>query len=135
MSKGLGIIDGVVERLTNGSNCGYIYKVPQVGWNRIYKSNTDNLDNGVDLDWKSPLLQGIRDGEYMYFVHSFYAKPEDSNVIVSTTQYGETKFCSFLTKKNVVACQFHPERSGRSGLRIYENFGALISASQGSLRS
>jgi glutamine amidotransferase len=62
----------------------------------------------------------------MYFVHSFHVQPARADVVLSTTRYGHIEFCSSLRRGNVLAFQFHPERSGRQGLRIYQNLAALI---------
>ena len=62
----------------------------------------------------------------MYFVHSFIVQPEDPAVILTTTRYGHIEFCSALRTENIFACQFHPERSGPQGLRIYTNFASLL---------
>src|SRR5207253_10808146 len=67
-----------------------------------------------------------RDGGYMYFVHSYYCKPENAGVVLSTTRYGETEFCSSLQSRNIFACQFHPERSGPSGLTIYQALSSSL---------
>ena len=62
----------------------------------------------------------------MYFVHSYHVQPQDSRVVMSTTRYGDIEFCSSVRKGNVFACQFHPERSGMQGLRIYRNLATLV---------
>jgi glutamine amidotransferase len=65
----------------------------------------------------------------MYFVHSFYPKPADPSVVLTVTRYGPTTFCSTVQQQNVMACQYHPERSGPQGLQIYRNLAALVSRS------
>jgi glutamine amidotransferase len=67
-------------------------------------------------------MQGIPDNTYFYFVHSYYGKPENPERILGTTTYGEIEFCSMVAKKNVVATQFHPEKSSAYGIKMYENF-------------
>lgn len=99
----LGVIPGAVRRLPSG------LKVPHMGWNQVRK--------GAD----HPIYEGIPDEGSFYFVHSFYAEPDDATVVAGTTEYGVT-MCSVLTKGNLVATQFHPERSGDLGLRMYDNF-------------
>jgi len=101
--KCLDVIPGAVRRLPAG------LKVPEMGWNQ------------VDCRAEHPLLDGIPDGSYFYFVHSFYAQPEDPSVVVATTEYG-LRFPSILARGNVFATQFHPEKSGRRGLQLYANF-------------
>ena len=64
----------------------------------------------------------------MYFVHSYYAQTVDSNIVLSTTSYGQNDFCSSFRLGNVFGCQFHPERSGGSGIHIYQNLATQLSA-------
>ncbi len=119
--EGLGLIEGEVVRFQTSEEHGAMLKVPQVGWNRI------GTPPGVSWDGSS--LQGVRDGEFMYFVHSFYARPRDSSVVLSMTRYGHIEFCSSLRRGNLVAFQFHPEKSGPQGLTIYRNLAQLITRS------
>lgn len=114
--KGLGIIEGPVTRFDHPKEDGHELKVPQICWNRIYGR----------APWKGTLLDGVADGEYVYFVHSYYVQPRNPDVVLSTTRYGHIDFCSSLRKGNVFACQFHPERSGAQGLRMYRNLAAQI---------
>lgn len=107
--RGLDIIQGPVLRFEDPGNGQKRLKVPHVGWNEIYQRGAD------------PLFSGVRDGEFMYFIHSFYAKPEDAGVVSSVSRYGTTEFCASVCYKNVHAFQFHPERSGPEGLKIYKN--------------
>ncbi len=110
--EGLGIVKGSVVRFQG------LFKVPQVMWNRIY-------NNGKN-PWENSFLSGLPDKEFMYFVHSFYPKPEDKNIVLSLSRYGDTEFCSSFQSGKLFACQFHPERSGPKGLEIYKNFKKLI---------
>jgi len=89
-------------------------KVPHMGWNRI--SQDKNKD--------CPLLKGVVGGAYMYFVHSYYVAPQDSSVVLTTTDYG-LDFCSMAWKDNIYAMQFHPEKSQEEGLKIIKNFVEL----------
>jgi imidazole glycerol-phosphate synthase subunit HisH len=99
----LNIIPGQVRRLPEGQ------KVPQIGWNQVtYRT-------------ANPIFTGIPDGTNFYFVHSYYADPEDKSLIIGETEYG-IPFCSAVARGNLVAIQFHPEKSGDNGLRVYENF-------------
>jgi glutamine amidotransferase len=111
--RGLGIIEGDVRRLEPAG-----LKVPHIGWNTL-RSAGDR--------WPGTLLDGVSENDYFYFVHSYYAAPADPAVSIATTCYGDTEFCAALAAGNVFACQFHPERSGPSGLRIYRNLAALVS--------
>lgn len=132
--EGLGLINGQVNFLggvaeTQG-NAACPVKVPQVGWNRINQVNHPS-ESAYGRNWESTLLGGLTDGEYMYFVHSYHVVPQDSSIVVSTTQYGDLNFCSSLMLNNIWACQFHPERSGLAGLNIYKNLAAAIQSTAG----
>ena len=106
----LGVLSGRVRRLPSGA------KIPHMGWNQ------------VQFRGEHPVLDGIPNGSHFYFVHSYYADPEDEGVVVGTTHYG-TEFCSAAAWDNVVAVQFHPEKSGAIGLRLYRSFVDLVRAS------
>ncbi|NQT06201.1 MAG: imidazole glycerol phosphate synthase subunit HisH [Candidatus Omnitrophica bacterium] len=126
--EGLDIIKGEVKHFGNPvDQLGGRLKVPEIGWNRIYKSaHKENSDM-----WSETLLDGLEGGEYMYFVHSFYADPQEKDIVLSESQYGNIRFCSSLRYKNIFACQFHPERSALSGLKIYKNFALSTRRSKG----
>jgi len=116
ISKGLDIIKGSVVEFNKNMpdpQSGEIMKIPHMGWNTL-----ENMK-------QSPLFDGIKDGEYFYFVHSFYIKPSDMAYASSTTGYG-IEFVSSIWKDNIVATQFHPEKSQTAGLKIIENFGKWI---------
>lgn len=99
----LGLIPGAVRRLPPG------LKIPHMGWNQV-KQRTGHS-----------LFAGIPDQANFYFVHSYHADPDDISVVAGTTEYGVT-LCSVLIRGNLVATQFHPEKSGNDGLRMYANF-------------
>lgn len=99
----LGLIPGRVRRLPSG------LKVPHMGWNRVRQRRPH------------PVFAGIPDGSFFYFVHSYYPDPEDADAVVGETEYGVT-FASVVARDNVVATQFHPEKSDEAGLRLYRNF-------------
>ena len=113
--KGLDIIKGKVVKFTKDDNCNL--KVPQVCWNQIYKKG---------LPWENTELNNIRNGEFMYFVHSYYVVPEDDNDVLSLTNYEGIEYCSSIKKDNVFACQFHPENSNKEGIKILQNFKQAI---------
>jgi glutamine amidotransferase len=116
--EGLKIIPGVVDRFEDPKDgSGRVLKVPEVQWNRIYRVESDP---GMD-PWSGTLLDGVAEGEYMYFVHSFYAAPTDPLCVFSVSRYGRMEFCSSIRRGSVFACQFHSERSGGNGLRMYRN--------------
>jgi len=112
--EGLNIIPGEVVRFPD------TLKIPHIGWNTIQR--TENKEGKTQV----PLLEGIPDNSYFYFVHSYYVKPADESVIATTTDYG-IKFASMIWKGNIYATQFHPEKSQTLGLRILKNFLAMIS--------
>ena len=129
---GLGIIQGEVVSLGSAESSPHQMKVPQVGWNQIHQVDNTSLTREAGISnhsWNEPLLHGLINGEYMYFVHSYYAIPVDDNGIVSTTKYGDIEFCSSYRFGNVFACQFHPERSGPAGLQIYRNLAMSLTES------
>jgi glutamine amidotransferase len=105
--EGLGLLPGYVTRFPEDGP-----KVPHIGWNQIEKSGAQ------------PLLDGVPDGAYTYFVHSYYAVAEDSDDVLATTQYG-LRYTSMVGRDNVFGIQFHPEKSQSIGLRILRNFVAM----------
>jgi imidazole glycerol-phosphate synthase subunit HisH len=108
-AAGLCLFGGRVRRFDEKQGL----KVPQIGWNQLQIKRTD-----------CPIFQGIDEGGYVYFVHSFYPEPADPNIIASETTYGEP-FASAVWKDNVYATQFHPEKSQKVGLQILKNFISL----------
>ena len=99
----LGIIPGRVRRLPPG------LKIPHMGWNQVKQR------------LPHPLFDGIPDKANFYFVHSYYVEPDDSSLVAGETDYG-IPICSVLARNNLVATQFHPEKSGGLGLLMYDNF-------------
>jgi glutamine amidotransferase len=112
--KGLNIIEGVVQKFPDKNKRNEKLKVPQIEWNQIYELN--------DKGWQNTPLQNCQNGDYMYFVHSFFVLPQQKNVVLTTTEYGDLKYCSSIQAKNVFACQFHPEKSGEHGVDIYKTW-------------
>ena len=104
----LGILPGRVRRLPEG------LKVPHMGWNRVRQRS------------QHPIFDGIAEDAFFYFVHSYYGDPEDASVVVGETDYGVT-FPAVVARDNVVATQFHPEKSAEPGLRLYDNFLRMTS--------
>ncbi|PVX26481.1 MAG: imidazole glycerol phosphate synthase subunit HisH [Candidatus Bathyarchaeum sp.] len=105
--RGLDFISGDVVKLPD------FVKTPQMGWNTI------------NFNKFHPLLEGVKDGSYVYFVHSYFPQPADQDVVVTTTEYG-VKFASMVAKKNLFATQFHPEKSSKTGLTMLKNFVRII---------
>ncbi len=100
---GLGLLPGKVVRFEGGD-----LKVPHMGWNQL------------DVAREHPVLEGL-DDEAFYFVHSYYPEPAERSDVLGTSEYG-ARFCAAAGRENLVAAQFHPEKSGRAGLKFYENF-------------
>ncbi len=105
--RGLGLLAGRVVRFGEG------LKVPHIGWNQLR------------IAQESALLQGIADGSYAYFVHSYYAVPADPKCILATTDYG-VEFASVVGQGNVFGVQPHPEKSQEVGLRLLRNFARIV---------
>jgi glutamine amidotransferase len=105
-TPGLAFIEGATVRF---AGLDATLKVPHIGW------------NAVQIERPHPLLEGIRDGDEFYFVHSYYPKPAHGEDVYATTCYG-VRFCSALGRENLFATQFHPEKSGRFGLGLLERF-------------
>ena len=119
MHKGLGIIEGVVKKFQDRNGQGKRVKVPQIGWNHICKPANKTF-------WDSSPLKGINGGEYMYFAHSYFTVPESREDVLSVTDYEGNEFCSTIFKKNIFACQYHPEKSTHKGMIVYKNFADCI---------
>jgi glutamine amidotransferase len=111
-AAGLSLFKGKVVRFPTRAGL----KVPQIGWNQIRFSKTN-----------CPLYKGIPDGSHVYFVHSFFPRPEDPSIVATRTEYGED-FASSIWKENVYATQFHPEKSQTIGLQLLRNFVELADA-------
>lgn len=103
--EGLHLLDGTIRRIPAAPGL----KIPHIGWNDLTFPN------------KGRLFQGIEEHSYVYFVHSFYLEAADSSIVTATTEYG-TQIHASVEKDNIFACQFHPEKSSRIGLKILQNF-------------
>ncbi len=103
----IGLVPGSVKRFTPSDP---MCKIPQMGWNT------------VNIKWPHPLFEGIDDASEFYFVHSYYPSASGESYVMGETEYGDATFASAVGKGNLFAVQFHPERSGRIGLRMLENF-------------
>jgi len=107
----LGIIPGRVRKLPSG------LKIPHMGWNQVKQTVSH------------PVFEGIPDEANFYFVHSYYVEPEDRSLVAGETEYG-IRLCSVIARGNLVATQFHPEKSGEIGLKLYDNFIKLALATK-----
>ncbi|MCK4518963.1 MAG: imidazole glycerol phosphate synthase subunit HisH [Candidatus Omnitrophica bacterium] len=113
-TAGLGVLKGGVRRFSPVAGQEKL-KVPHIGWNQIrFSGREKNL----------PLFRGVEDESFVYFVHSYYAVPNEPEITTTLTSYG-VDFCSSLNKDNIYATQFHPEKSQSVGLKILENFCRL----------
>ncbi len=108
-APGLGILEGRVVRFAAAPGL----KIPQIGWNRLQIARPD-----------CPLYRGVADGDFVYFVHSYFPRPRDESVVATWTRYGE-RFASSVWRGNTFATQFHPEKSQRVGLTVLRNFVEL----------
>ena len=107
-ATGLGVLEGEIVRLPAESGL----KIPHIGWNNL------------KFPRKGRLFEGVPEDSYVYFVHSYYLKAKDPGIVTATTEYGATIHAS-VEKGNVFACQYHPEKSSKVGLKMLENFIAL----------
>ena len=106
--EGLGVLRGECVRFDLPKE----YAVPHMGWNQL------------DIRRPAPLLRGLAEGAYVYFVHSYYVVPKDAEVIAAETDYGGP-FCAMVWRDNIFATQFHPEKSQAEGLKMLRNFAEL----------
>lgn len=102
-AEGLSVFKGTVRKFPGG------LRVPHIGW------------NSLNIKIQDGMFEGIQDGSYFYFVHSYFPEPEDPGIISATTEYG-IEFASAVESENIRACQFHPEKSSKQGLKLLENF-------------
>ncbi len=111
-TNGFGIIRGKVVKLPNKNTANKIIKTPHMNWNLIlYNKNTNPIFN--------------LGGRYMYFLHSYHAIPIEKNELLAYSIYEDIKICAIIKKRNVVGCQFHPEKSGKDGIKFLESFMTL----------
>jgi len=111
--KGLGIFKGPVVKFPNENYKGEEVRVPHIGWDK------------VEMKKSSPFFEGVKDSEFMYFVHSYFVKPEDNDIIAASTNYEGIEFACAVSKDNIFAVQFHPEKSGKNGPLLYRNFAKV----------
>jgi glutamine amidotransferase len=107
LNQGLGLVKGEVVKIDAS------VKLPHIGWNTI------------EIRRENPLVEGIQNNYFMYFAHTYIPKTADKEVVIAETDYG-TRFPSIIAKGNIFATQFHPEKSGKNGLKILENFVKLV---------
>ena len=115
-NEGLNIISGKTTKFHFRLN--ELAKVPHIGWNQIHYQDLNLIS--------SKIFNGINDGEYFYFIHSYYTNPADKGLIMTNTKFGSITYCSSFQKNNIIGFQFHPERSGKNGLRVYHNLSKIL---------
>ncbi len=115
LTAGLGLIHGRVVPLNVQSPEGNVLKVPHIGWSELYPSESC-------LDWSNTLLQDVKPCEAVYFVHSFMARTTDQGHCLSQCRYGDLMVPAVISRDNIHGCQFHPEKSGETGLKILRRF-------------
>ena len=121
-SEGLGVIAGRVVPFHREGPGPHSLRVPQIGWNTVHKPPA--------VSWEGTPLSGTADGEYMYFLHSYYVVPEQTGVQLCQTEYGGVEYCSGVASGNLFGLQFHPEKSAARGMDIYRAFASLITAKE-----
>ena len=109
--EGLGLIKGDVTKFEPEPEL----KIPHMGW------------NAIEIAQESPFLTGLTDGDHVYFVHSYFVRPEDPSRVIGRTTHGQQKFASIVSDGNLFATQFHPEKSQRVGLKLLSNFTTIVS--------
>lgn len=114
--KGLNFIDGNVNKIPSSENKIKKRKIPHVGWNTI------SLNQSCKSPYNKLLEEHEKNNDYFYFTHSYYALPNNQNNIISYSNYDDFHFPSIITSKNLLACQFHPEKSGVAGLNLIKKF-------------
>ncbi len=127
--KGLDILEGQVIALDQHEYKDPILKFPNIGWNPIHIADSSQSKENITKSastWSHSPLDNTIDGEHMYFIHSYVAIPTESEIISSTSFCGDISFCASVTRRNIFGCQFHPEKSGKSGLKIYKNLANTI---------
>ena len=113
-TNGLSFINGEILRL---DKIGCKLSIPHIGWNKILRPSYNQ-----GTDWSKTVLKSVDEINDVYFIHSFYAAPEDNTITIATSSYGGFEFCTAVKYNNITATQFHPEKSGETGLKILEDF-------------
>lgn len=115
--KGLNLIPGKTRKFESKSIDDEYFAVPQIQWNQLKRSN--NID-------KNDFFNFLNNGDYMYFVHSYFCVPEIKSTIITTTSYAGEEYPSIIQYNNCIGIQFHPEKSGLNGIKIYKKLKQLI---------
>lgn len=120
LHRGLDLIAGrVVHFPAPKMEDGINYKFPHIGWNKLIKPS-------LGFDWDNSILKDFSESSEVYFVHSFVGVPQDPSCILAYSEYGGNLFTAAVRKNNIFGCQFHPEKSRQTGIRILENFLKIV---------
>ena len=115
-NNGLGILKGNVVELPSRDKKNYSLKKPNIGWSKI----------DIKINYKNPtsikIIKDLNDKDQFYYLNSFYALPKNKNICIATSKFYDYEFTGLVVDKNIVGCQFHPEKSAKSGLKILKNF-------------
>lgn len=110
--KGLDLISGIIKRFPERFEDRKV-KVPHIAWNTIYR---------LKQEWNATALKELANNDFMYFIHSYYVKPDNEDCVLTQTNYDGIEFCSSILQNNIFATQFHPEKSADKGISIYKNW-------------
>ena len=114
--QGLGIVPGKVLEIPRDDLDGVrVRKIPHIGWSALRRPSSRS-------DWDNTILQDTAEGEYFYFVHSFMSVPDNTDDVLAECEYDNLAIAACVARDNILGCQFHPEKSGRSGLKILDRF-------------
>ncbi len=114
-AKGLGIISGKVIPIPHVDSSGFVLKIPHIGWGELICPSSK-------VEWGNSILSGVKQGQSVYFVHSYMVVPDDPSITYAECHYGSTSITATVGYENVWGCQFHPEKSGDVGLSILRDF-------------
>lgn len=120
VSEGLGMLPGSVVKIPNMADGIEGLKIPFVGWAKNKYNETTHCNKNKEI-----LYDGIKDGELFYFTHSYMASPKNKNIITSSYFFGGQEIVASAIQENIIGCQFHPEKSGISGLKLIKNFMSI----------
>jgi len=121
ITRGLDIVSGQVKRFPSHTQRNDLLRVPHIGWSSITRSDDPRAPR-----WEESVLRDSKDGDNMYFVHSYYVVPSDAGIVLSNTDYEGVRFCSSIHRRNIQAMQFHPEKSAQQGIQLYRAWKDII---------
>jgi glutamine amidotransferase len=116
--EGLNLIPGKIVKFPKKNKQNENIRVPQIQWNQIFRNKDEN--------WNDSPMKSLEEGEYMHFVHSYYAIPNDIDSILTYSEYEGVRYASSVIKDNLLGIQFHPEKSTKQGIKIYSSWANYI---------